>query len=397
MRTVYRLMLAGAALVSSIAAISLLTWFSSSSEGPLTAGFNLLGASVGSLEHRVRQDLGGGLGRSGELAWFSPYRTDGSRLRQPDAFLVGVYDSSLPESLDGVVKFERTIGRTLPLVHIYVAWGDKPEARFPLPLATAIGDMGSVPVITWEPWLIDFENTLHPKLPLRGDRDRHGMAAVARGDYDFYVDLWAADAARFGKPLFLRFGHEMNDPYRYPWGPQNNSKEEYIAAWQHVWERFQKAGARNVIWTWSPHVDYPYWDTYYPGNSYVDWIATGALNYGVLEQQQWAKWRSFHDIFGSNYPRLASFGKPIMIAEFGSLAVGGNRVAWFSDALSDLPQKYPGVKSLLFFNAKDDRTLTNRKLDWFIDGDPALIDAIASAVKRWTPANGQASRQENGT
>src|SRR6185369_3819852 len=49
----------------------------------------------------------------------------------------------------------------------------------------------------------------------------------------------------------LRFAHEMNDPYRYPWGPQNNSKEEYIYAWQHVWQRFQKAGARNVIWTWS--------------------------------------------------------------------------------------------------------------------------------------------------
>src|SRR5262249_21486968 len=117
--------------------------------------------------------------------------------------------------------------------------------------------MGSVPVITWEPWLSDFESTRHPSLPLRDARDLHGMAAIARSDYDFCIDVWAQDAARFGKPVFVRFAHEMNDPYRYPWGPQNNSKEDHIAAWRHVRARFDQAGASNVIWIWSPHVAYP--------------------------------------------------------------------------------------------------------------------------------------------
>lgn len=384
MRRAYRLVLVATVLASCIAVVPLLTSFSSASEGPIAATLDWLGTTVGSIEYHIRQRLEGGLGRSGELAWFRPYRTGADRLRRPDAVLLGAYDSGLPESLDGVVELERTISTTLPLVHVYTAWGDKPERRFPLQLATAIWDMGSVPAITWEPWLTDFENTRHPFLPLRDARERHGMAAVARGDYDFYVDMWAADAARFGKPLFLRFAHEMNDPYRYPWGPQNNTKEEYIAAWKHVRECFERRGARNVIWTWSPHVAYLYWDTYYPGSQYVDWVATGALNYGSVGQQ-WSHWWTFHEIFGTEYPRLVSFGKPIMLAEFGSLAVGGDRAAWYRDALTDLPEKYPAVKAVLFFQAKSDQTVTYQKLDWSIDSDTALARTVAAAIRPWTP------------
>ncbi len=147
------------ALASSIAVVGLLTRFNSASEGPIAGTLDWLGTTVGSIEHGIRQRLKGGLGRSGELAWFGPYRTDADRLRHPDAVLLGAYDSAIPETLDGVVELERTIGTTLPLVQLYAAWGDKPGQRFPVQLATAIWDMGSAPVITWEPWLTDFENT----------------------------------------------------------------------------------------------------------------------------------------------------------------------------------------------------------------------------------------------
>jgi hypothetical protein len=389
-RRAYRLGLMGVALASGIAVVGLLTWFGSASEGPIAKTLEWLGTAVGSIEHGIRQRLAGGLGRSGDLAWFRPYQTNADRLRNPDVVLLGAYDSGLPETLDGVAELERTIGTTFPLVQIYTAWGDKPEQRFPLRMATAIWDMGSVPVITWEPWLTDFENTRHPFLPLRDARDRHGLVAVARGDYDFYIDEWAGDVVKFGKPLFLRFAHEMNDPYRYPWGPQNNTKEEYIDAWRHVRERFDKAGARNVIWTWSPHVGYAYWDTYYPGSQYVDWVATGALNFGSIGQ--WSQWWTFHEIFGAKYALLASFRKPIMVAEFGSLAVGGNRTVWYKEALTDLPRRYPAVKALLFFNAKSDQTVTYQKLNWSIVGDPGLARAITAAIKPWMPETAEQPR-----
>jgi hypothetical protein len=388
-RRAYRIGLAGTALAASIAAVLLLTWFSNTAEGPLSTALDWLGTRLGATEYRVRQRLNGGLGRSGELAWFQPYRDDPNRLRHPDAVLLGAYDSSLPDNLSGIANLEHSLRTTLPLIQFYNAWGDKPEEQFPLQLATAIWDVGSVPVLTWEPWLVDFRNEGRPWLPRRETRDRHGLASVSHGDYDFYIDRWASEAARFRKAIFLRFAHEMNDPYRYPWGPQNNTKEEFIAAWRHVRARFDRAGARNVIWTWSPHIAYRYWDLYYPGDQYVDWVATGSLNFGTVAPQ-WSRWWSFHDIFGRRYPLLASFGKPIMVAEFGSLAVGGDRAAWYREALTNFRGQYPAVKTLLFFNSRSDQTVTYQKLDWTINDDSAVTRIVAQSIKSWK-TNGAAT------
>jgi hypothetical protein len=73
----------------------------------------------------------------------------------------------------------------------------------------------------------------------------------------------------------------------------------------------------------------------------------------------------------------------MMVAEFGSLAVGGNRLEWYRAALTDLPQNYPTVKALIFFDAKDDQTVTYQKLDWSIESDQTLKSAVASAIKGW--------------
>lgn len=370
----------GAVLVGSVA----LTSLSSSSEGPMSHALDRLGTMFGSLEHKMRGQLQGP-GRAADLSWFDTYRNDPEKLKHPDVVLLGAFDSGIPQTLDGIVGLEHSLSTTLPLIQIYTAWGDRPDQDFPLELVTAISDMGSVPVVTWEPWLNDFANDLHPQIPLRDQRDRHGMADVASGDYDFYIDAWAAAAARFHKPILVRLGHEMNDPYRYPWGPQNNTNTEYIAAWRHVVDRFRLAKATNILWVWSPHIAYKYWETYYPGNNYVDWVATGALNFGPIAQ--WSQWWSFKEIFGQKYPMLASFGKPVMVAEFGSLAVGGNRPAWYRDALNGFTSKYPAVHALLFFNVKDDQTVTYQKVDWTINGDSAVLRAVRPAIRKWAPSN----------
>jgi hypothetical protein len=381
-RVRYRVMLvsivAAAALFGSVA----LTAVSDSSEGPVSGALARVGAGFGSLEHSIRGSFRGP-GRSAGLQWFAGYRNDVRKLKKPDVVLFGAYDSGVPQTLDGVLKLEQSLGTTLPLIHIYTAWGDNPDENFPLELVTAISDLGSVPVITWEPWLTDFVNGKHPQLPLRDERDSHGMAAVAAGVYDFYIDAWARDARDFGKPVFVRLGHEMNDPYRYPWGPQNNTNAEYIAAWRHVVERFRNDGANNVLWVWSPHVAYEHFEQYYPGADYVDWVATGSLNYGPIAQ--WSKWWTFADIFGKKYPELASMGKPVMVAEFGSLAVGGTRARWYQDALDSLTSKYPEVRAVMFFNVKNDQTVTAQKVDWTINGDSAVLRTVRPIIRELAP------------
>jgi hypothetical protein len=378
MRRRYRIALVTVFVASAAAAVVGLSALGTASEGPLSATLGWLGAATGAVEHRVRDRLSG-RPRRDMLRWLEPYRTSTERLRKPDVVMLGAYDSGIPRTLDGVLTLESRLDASLPLIQVYSAWGDKPDQRFPVELLTAIVGLGSIPVVTWEPWLTDFESVRHPGIPLRDARDRHGLAHVARGDYDFYIDTWAIEAARFGHPFFVRFAHEMNDPYRYPWGPQNNTKEEYIGAWRHVVERFRRAGATNVVWVWSPHVAYEYWDLYYPGDAYVDWVATGVLNFGPIAQ--WSKWWTFAEIFGQKYERLASFAKPVMIAELGSLAVGGDREKWYRDAIESIPGEYPAVRAVLFFHARDDQTVTYQKVDWTIAGDSALSAAVRQSLR----------------
>jgi hypothetical protein len=377
-----RLLLVGVGLAAAVATVIVLTAFSTATEGPVATALDRLASALASLEQQARERLSGP-GRRRALDWFEPFRTNPVRLRRPDLVLLGAYDGRIPETFEGVVALEQAVGTTFPLVHVYTAWGDRPEQQFPLRLLTTIWTMGSVPLVTWEPWLSTFDNARHPHLPLREERDRHGLAAVARGDYDFYVDAWAAEAARFDRPLFVRFAHEMNDPYRYPWGPQHNTKEEFIAAWQHVVERFRLAGADNVVWVWSPHVAYEYWDLYYPGSDVVDWAATGVLNFGPIAQ--WSRWWTFDEIFGTKYDRLAAFGKPIMVAEFGSLSVGGDREAWYREALSNLPARYPAVHAVVFFHVEGDQTVTYQQVDWTVTRDAPIARAIGTAIRGYLP------------
>jgi beta-mannanase len=176
----------------------------------------------------------------------------------------------------------------------------------------------------------------------------------------------------------------MNDPYRYPWGPQNNEPQHFIAAWRRVVDRFRAAGADNVVWVWAPHVAYAGYEVYWPGDDYVDWVATGALNYGTVAY--WSQWWGFDLIFGQHYDFLAGFGKPLMIAELGSLAVGGDRAAWYRDALEGLTQRFPSVKAVLFFHVEGDATVTAQALDWSFTRDSTVTRAVREGLSGESPA-----------
>jgi hypothetical protein len=378
-----------AALASCFIAVLVLTSLGSRTQGPVAAVMSRIGTGVSEMEIWLLRPFRGP-GRSSQLAWFQSKRLDMAYLRHPTQILLGAYGDQIPRTLNGVLELENALKITLPLIEIYTAWGDRPDEQFPERILQAIWELGSVPVVTWEPWLVDFQNQLHPHLPLVEDRDRGGMLATFRGDYDFYIDAWARKAADFHKPLFLRFAHEMNDPYRYPWGPHNNKAGDYVAAWRHVVDRFRAAGADNVLWVWSPHLAYEGAEWFYPGDDYVDWVGTGVLNYGNVAH--WSKWWTFEEIFGQKQTALTRYGKPVMIAEFGSLITGGDRSRWLEDALKDLPDRYPLVRALIFFNVHSDSTVTLQALDWTFIHDPDTCARLAQEISAWNE-RGRPTRQ----
>lgn len=357
-----------------------LTYLGTRTEGPLDDVLSTVSAGVATIESKYLLE-GREHTRARELAWFNPYRNNISQLHNPDRILLGAFDNNTNESLEPISMLEDSLHTHLPIIQLYSAWGSKAEEAFPTQKVVAINNLGSLPLVTWEPWLSDFAaGELPAALADVKTRDKAGMKAIASGTYDAYIDRWATAAKNVGKPLLVRLGHEMNDPYRYPWGPQNNDPKDFIAAWQHVVSRFRQVGAANVAWVWSPHTAYTF-TAYYPGDAFVDWVGVGTLNYGTVAI--WSQWWSFADIFGRYYPQLASYKKPIIITEFGSLKVGGSRSQWFTEALTDMPKKYPLVKSVVFYHSSNDNTTTMKVLDWTFKDDSAATRSIMQAVKTW--------------
>ncbi|MGZ8852925.1 MAG: glycoside hydrolase family 26 protein, partial [Thermoanaerobaculia bacterium] len=245
-----------------------------------------------------------------------------------------------------------------------------------------IGQMGSVPLITWEPWVVDFDERLRKNRPSRAEREYASLRSIAKGDYDFYIVKWAKAAAEYRKPLFIRFAHEMNDPYRYPWGPQNgNRPDDFVAAWRHVHVVFQKMGATNVLWIWSPHISMPWFEYYYPGPEYVDWIGVGVLNYGTIAS--WSRWWSFHQILEKAYPTLLKLNKPIMISEFGTLGNGGDVPEWYRQAFYHMDHTYrSGVRAVIFFNQPADLTMPTLQLNWSVTQSPKATTLATDELAR---------------
>lgn len=77
-----------------------------------------------------------------------------------------------------------------------------------------------------------------------------------------------------------------------------------------------------------------------------------------------------------------------MIAEFGSLSIGGDKAEWFKDALTDFPAKYPRVKSLVFFHDSHDATTTYQVLNWYIKNDPSVMKELVTAINDWPDQQG---------
>jgi hypothetical protein len=368
-----RIVVTLAAIGLGIVIVSFALFAGRSAKGPLESLFNFAKESVAALEKTTMLERRSQR-RAEKLDWLKPYKQNMASLKNPDSMLLGAFDNNTYESFEAIINLEDSLNSTFPLIQIYTAWGDKPDQQFPRLQVETIVALGSIPVITWEPWLSDFHETEHPELGPRDTRDKGGLKNISEGKYDFYLTRWCREAAEINSPIFLRVGHEMNDPYRYPWGPHNNDPADFIAAWKHIRYVFEKEGAKNIIWVWSPHPAYGQFKEYYPGDAYVDYVGSGTLNYGTAAT--WSKWWTFKEIFGNHYPALSSFGKPIMICEFGSLSVGGNRAEWYDEALRDLPTAYPAVKSVLFFHYSDDRTTTQQSLNWQIIDDVNTLRVI---------------------
>ncbi len=380
LKPTYRIFFILGAFALGLLIVYILSIAGAKSKGPLQNALNQAEQNVLNIENSLilekRENK-----RKEILAGYDSIRSHIDLLKNPREILFGASDNSKAESFENIIDLEDSLGTAFPILSIYCAWGSKPSEQFPELAAKTIINLGSTPFITWEPWLNDFDESEFPGIPAPDKRGKGSLKEIAKGTYDQYIKKWGQGVKSLDKPIFLRFGHEMNDPYRYPWGPQNNKPKDYVNAWKHIRSIFDSLHINNVIWVWAPHPAYGYFDAFYPGDDYVDYVGIGILNFGTAAT--WSKWWTFDELFGVNYEKFSSYKKPIMITEFGSLVVGGNRGHWFADALSQIPGKYPQLKSIVFFHQPADKTITSKVVSWYFINDPETLDSIKVQIDLW--------------
>jgi len=221
------------------------------------------------------------------------------------------------------------------------------NSYFPAKFANEIEHKGAVPVITWEPW--DQANPSTQTDPLSDQIYNE----ILTHKHDNHIRQWAKDAALYGKPVFLRFAHEMNGNW-YPWGNiQPNSQAKYIVTWRYIHNIFEEEGADNVTWVWAPNSTDANGDVesllnFYPGTDYVDWVGFSAFNWGTASQ--YSSWKPFKSMIDHPYAVLVELNKPIMISETSSVSVGGNKAEWFTNALEYDLTDFPEIKAIVFYN-----------------------------------------------
>jgi Glycosyl hydrolase family 26 len=242
---------------------------------------------------------------------------------------VYVYSADHPRRLP---RYSRMVGRAPLIVSSYKAWLLPP---FPLDEMEAVWNHGALPLVTWEP-------RTYTGQPI-------SLRSIDAGRYNRYVHRAARTAAAWGRPIFLRFAHEMNGDW-FPWGRGRggNSPRIYRRAWRHLVRIFRAEGADNVKWVWAPNVNngsYPF-GQFYPGDDWVDWVGLDGFNWGKD-----GEWRSFTEIFGTSYEALGRLTtRPVIVAETGSSESGGDKSAWTSSALRREIPRFSRIAAVVWFS-----------------------------------------------
>jgi hypothetical protein len=249
----------------------------------------------------------------------------------PRANAAGTVTTNLPANVAGV---ESALGRRFDIVSRYKGWGQQ----------------------LYDGWDVGLRNSGHIVLEDLTARSFSTntytrWADIAAGRHDDYLRAQALRAKAFGARTFLSFNQEPEQALER--GNAAGSPAEFAAAYRHVHDVFEGAGATNVVWVWwvmgwSGHnAVYP---RLWPGAAYVDWIAYDPYDFNACHgrpaktpRQTIAPWYAW--VTGQPW----SAGKPLMLAEYGTN--GLDRGAWFAGVPAVL-KTLPRLKAAVQFNSR---------------------------------------------
>ncbi len=171
---------------------------------------------------------------------------------------------------------------------------------------------------------------------------------IVAGDSDSMLRWLAIGFRNYGQPVLFRWFWEMNltKVGRHPRCLGSSGGSGYVAAYRHIWTIFHSEGADNVAFVWglsdAQSAKNRFDTTYYPGNSYVDWIAADLYD----RPNQTKPWG---EQFGPFYRWWSTYApsKPIMLSETGAVGAPAQAL-WLSQVAAALSTAVPGIAGTPF-------------------------------------------------
>jgi len=192
--------------------------------------------------------------------------------------------------------------------------------------------------------------------------------------------------------------NDGNQPCRNDNGtaPTQQVYSDFIAAWQHIHQLFQSAGATNVSFLWNPghytdgNANDPH--SYYPGNAYIDWIGID-----MYQRSQTETFTSDFGVFYTDFSASQYGGKPLMVGENAaaneSVYSAELQPTYLNGILADLKSNlYPALKAYDYFDAPG-----SAPDDWVLDAPGLAAFATVAANPLFLPAPAIASAVNGAT
>ena len=178
------------------------------------------------------------------------------------------------------------------------------------------------------------------------------VVANARWNSDVHEDIrrWADALKRRSESIMVTFSHE-------PEGKSSSwlgNNHEFKAAFRKVHNVFEARGASNVEMTWNatshsfrvPPSDRRYYTKWYPGDAYVDNVATAAYNWDGCGPG--GPYKSLGEQAAAPLKFAKSIGKPYILAEWASQK-GPRRAEWLYEAKRWLIANRASIRGAFYF------------------------------------------------
>jgi hypothetical protein len=271
----------------------------------------------------------------------------------------GLTTAQSPWSVSEINRLSAKAGAHPTIIQFFVKWSEdfRPDA------VEMCYRQHALPLMSWEPWDGVSHGQTQPK---------YALSKIIHGDFDAYITRFATAVSQQKWPVAIRFAHEMNGNW-YPWSEtrSGNRPGEYKMAWRHVHDIFNKVGATNVIWVWSPNIVRPVpavrLQPLYPGDAYVDWV--GVVGYQAHEE-------TAGQVFDPTLKLLRKFTKkPILITETGA-EPGPQKASWTASLFPWL-RHHPDVVGFVWFELSKSE---GANADWRFAVDSKVLHAFHDGI-----------------